>query len=198
VGADLEWRVAWFLHLLDAYDPWALRPSRGRPNDRAGPRQQKGKTTISKFGTAIVPIVSIGVGVVLLSVAYAATNTDSAAQSPGPNPPALEKNERQMERATKVRVAEQKKAAKAKWARLARVKAEKARKAELARQEAIAREAARQAAIDRTSKVPNGVPQDWVPCGVTGAYCPPESGPPTCPPGTNYVPYAGKCVDGDW
>lgn len=89
---------------------------------------------------------------VLLSVAYAATNTDSAAQSPGPNPPALEKNERQMERATKVRVAEQKKAAKAKWARLARVKAEKARKAELARQEAIAREAARQAAIDRTSR----------------------------------------------
>jgi hypothetical protein len=86
---------------------------------------------MSKFRTAIVPIVSIGVGVVLLSVAYAATNTDSAAQSPGPNPPALEKKERQMERATKVRVAEQKKAAKAKWAHLARVKAEKARKAEL-------------------------------------------------------------------
>jgi hypothetical protein len=138
---------------------------------------------MSKFSTAIVPIVSIGVGVVLLSVAYAATNTDSAAQSPGPNPPALEKNERQMERATRVRVAEQKKVAKAKWARLARVKAEKARKAKLARQEAIAREAAHQA-IDRTSKVPNGVP--------------PESGPPTCPEGMNYVPYAGKCVDGDW
>jgi hypothetical protein len=103
-----------------------------------------------------------------------------------------------MERATKVRVAEQKKAAKAKWAHLARVKAEKARKAELARHEAIAREAARQAAIDRTSKVPNGVPQDWVPCGVTGAYCPPPSGPPTCPEGQNYVPYAGKCVWGDW
>ena len=104
---------------------------------------------MSKFSAAIVPIVSIGVGVVLLSVAYAATNTDSAAQSPGPNPPALEKNERQMERATKVRVAEQKKAAKAKWAYLARVKAEKARQAELARQEAarqeaIEREAARQ------------------------------------------------------
>jgi hypothetical protein len=54
---------------------------------------------MSKFSTAIVPIVSIGVGVVLLSVAYAATNTDSAAQSRGPNPPVLEKNERQMERA---------------------------------------------------------------------------------------------------
>ena len=104
---------------------------------------------MSKFSTAIVPIVSIGVGVVLLSVAYAATNTDSAAQSPGPNPPALEKNERQMERATKVRAAKQLKAAKAKWAHLARVKAEKARKAELARQEdrpPIDREAARQAA----------------------------------------------------
>jgi hypothetical protein len=110
---------------------------------------------LSKFSAAIVPIVSIGVGVVLLSVAYAATNTDSAAPSPGPNPPALEKNERQMERATKVRVAEQKQAAKTEWAHLARVKAEKARKAELARQEAIARqaeidrEAALQAEIDR-------------------------------------------------
>ena len=153
---------------------------------------------MSRFSTAIVPIVSIGVGVVLLSVAYAATNTDNAAQSPGPNPPALEKNERQMERATKVRVAEQKKAAKAKWVRLARVKAEKARKAELARQEAIDREAARQAAIDR---VPNGVPQGWVPCPHSyNVYCSPEdlSDPPSCPPGTNYVPYAGKCVDGDW
>ena len=87
---------------------------------------------MSKFSAAIVPIVSIGVGVVLLSVAYAATNTDSAAQSPGPNPPALEKNERQMERATKVRAAKQKRAAKAHWAHLARVKAEKARQAELA------------------------------------------------------------------
>jgi hypothetical protein len=71
-----------------------------------------------------------------------------------------------------VRVAEQLKAAKAKWVRLATVKAEKARNAELARQEAIDREAARQAAIDRV--------------------------PTSCPPGTNYVPYAGKCVDGDW
>ena len=150
---------------------------------------------MSRFSAAVVPIVSIGVGVVLLSVAYAATNTDSAAQSPGPNPPALEKNERQMERATKVRVAEQLKAARAKWVRLARVKAEKARKAELARQEAIDREAARQAAIDR---VPNGGPQDWVPCGVTGAYCPPNPASPSCPEGMNYVPYAGKCVDGDW
>jgi hypothetical protein len=190
--------VAWFLHLLDAHDPGRLGRAVDVRTTALDHASRKGNTTMSKFSTAIVPIVSIGVGVVLLSVAYAATNTDSAAQSPGPNPPALEKNERQRERATKVRVAEQKKAAKAKWARLARVKAEKARKAELARQEAIAREAARQAAIDRTSKVPNGVPQDWVPCGVTGAYCPPESGPPTCPEGMTYVPYAGKCVDGDW
>jgi hypothetical protein len=165
---------------------------------------------VSKFSAAIVPIVSIGVGVVLLSVAYAATNTDSAAQSPAPNPPALAKNERQMERATKVRANEQKKAARAHWAHLARVKAEKARQAELARQEAArqeaiaqefarreaaARESARQAA---TGRAPNGVPQDWVPCGVTGAYCPPNPASPTCPEGTNYVPYAGKCVDGDW
>jgi hypothetical protein len=155
VGADLERRVAWFLHLLDAYDPGASA-SRGCPNDRAGPRQQKGKTTMAKFSAAIVPIVSIGVGVVLLSVAYAATNTDSAAQSPGPNPPALEKNERQRERATKVRVAEQKKAAKAKWARLARVKAEKARKAELARQEAIEREASK---VETPTKTP--IMQCW-------------------------------------
>ena len=38
----------------------------------------------------------------------------------------------------------------------------------------------------------------WVPCGVTGAYCPPNPASPTCPEGMNYVPYAGKCVDGDW
>jgi hypothetical protein len=137
-----------------------------------------------------------------------ATTADSAAQTL--NSPVLEKNERRMERATKVRVAEQKKAAKAEWARQARVKAEKARKAELARQEAArqeaiaqefarreaaARESARQAA---TGRAPNGVPQDWVPCGVTGAYCPPNPASPTCPEGMNYVPLAGKCVDGDW
>ena len=177
---------------------------------------------MSRFRTAIVPIVSIGVGVVLLSVAYAATNTDSAAQSSGPNPPALEKNERQMERATKVRAAKQKRAAKAHWAHLARVKAEKARQAELARQEAARQEAIEQEAIDqemaeraegaRRSEAARvlGTPENdqlqqwlaqhpgWVPCGVTGAYCPPNPASPTCPEGMNYVPYAGKCVDGDW
>ena len=144
-------------------------------------------------GSALLATLALAALFVVL-----AANADSAAQSPAPNPPALEKNERQRERATKVRVAEQLKAAKAKWARLARVKAEKARKAELARQEAIAREAARQAASDRTSRVPNGVPQDWVPCGVTGAYCPPNPASPSCPEGMNYVPYVGRCVDGDW
>ena len=41
MGADLERRVAWFLRLLDAYDPGRPRPSRGRPNralDRASRR----------------------------------------------------------------------------------------------------------------------------------------------------------------
>jgi hypothetical protein len=94
-GADLERRVAWFLHLLDAHDPGRLGRAVDVRTTALDHASRKGNTTMSKFSTAIVPIVSIGVGVVLLSVAYAATNTDSAAQSPGPNPPALEKNERQ-------------------------------------------------------------------------------------------------------
>ena len=117
-----------------------------------------------------------------------------------PDSPVIAKNERQMATASKVRSAQRLKEAKAEWAAEARrVAREKARQAaierERERREAAAAEAARPS---QAPDNPYGVPQDWVPCGVTGAYCPPPSGPPTCPEGQNYVPYAGKCVWGDW
>jgi hypothetical protein len=131
----------------------------------------------------------------LTLAACAGTLTGSgAAAIPTPAAPApVLSFERQAERAIKVRIAKQKKAAKAKWAHEAKVKAEKVRQERLARE---AEEARQNSIGNRDYAVPDGVPQDWVPCG--DGWCPRDPATDNCPDGTNYVPYAGRCVDGDW
>jgi hypothetical protein len=97
-----------------------------------------------------------------------------------PDSPVIAKNERQMATASKVRAAQRLTEAKAEWAAEARRVAR-----EKARQAAIERERERREAAAAEAARPSQAPDN-------------PSGPPTCPEVQNYVPYAGKCVWGDW